>query len=87
MEVVSDMICLERKRGKVGEGGDRMNVAFKNVGEEAVTIGGEEVVIVVTEEKDEEIKDDKPTLKLASYSPMGQPSVTLFIIICHYSRL
>ena len=50
MEVVSDLIFLERKRGK---GGDRMNVTFKNVGEEAVTIGGEEVVIVVTEEKDE----------------------------------
>merc|ERR1740137_493731 len=40
-----------------------MNVTFKNIGEESVTIAGDEVVIVVTEDKDEdmkntEIKDD-----------------------------
>jgi len=49
-----DNKSLEFVKGVVGEGGDTLNVTFKNVGEETVTVGGEEVVIVVTEEKDEE---------------------------------
>jgi len=52
---------LEFVKGEGGEGGDHMNVTFKNIGEESVTIAGDEVVIVVTEDKDEEVKNTEYT--------------------------
>jgi len=52
-----DNKSLEFVKGEVGEGGDHMNVTFKNIGEESVTIAGDEVVIVVTEDKDEDMKN------------------------------
>eukprot|EP00092_Neocalanus_flemingeri_P002193 GFUD01002333.1.p1 GENE.GFUD01002333.1~~GFUD01002333.1.p1 ORF type:complete len:1322 (-),score=442.13 GFUD01002333.1:282-4247(-) len=52
-----DNKSLEFIKGEVGEGGDHLNVTFKNVGKETVTIGPEEVVIVVTEENGEKITE------------------------------
>jgi len=48
---------LEFIKGEVGEGGDHLNVTFKNLGEETVTIDGKEVLIVVTEENGEKIME------------------------------
>jgi len=50
---------LELVKGEVGDGGDNLNVTFKNVGDETVTIGGKEVVITVTEEEKKN-NDSKP---------------------------
>jgi len=44
---------LEFVKGEVGEGGDNLNVTFKNLAEETVTISADEVVIIVTEEREE----------------------------------
>jgi len=60
-----DNESLQFVKGEVGEGGDNLNVTFKNVGEKEVTIGGKEVVVVITEEDNVmeqcESKDDSNT--------------------------
>merc|ERR1712203_794595 len=47
--------------GEVGEGGDHMNLTFKNVSKNTVTISGDTIVVFVSEdpnEADPNIKDD-----------------------------
>ena len=39
--------------GEVGEGGDHMNLTFKNVSDKSVTIAGDVIVVVVSENPDE----------------------------------
>jgi len=51
---------LELVKGEVGDGGDNLNVTFKNVGDETVTIGEKEVLITVTEEEKTSNNDSKP---------------------------
>merc|ERR1712233_263148 len=48
--------------GEVGEGGDHMNLTFKNISEETITIKGDEIVIFISEdpdEKDPNLSDQK----------------------------
>merc|ERR1712013_731466 len=51
--------------GEVGEGGDHMNLTFRNIGEETVTIPGDKIVIFISEDPNEkdpnlvtEVKDE-----------------------------
>merc|ERR1712029_1318698 len=39
--------------GEVGEGGDHMNITFKNVSDKSVTISGETIVVFVSEDPEE----------------------------------
>merc|ERR1712013_890970 len=39
--------------GEVGEGGDHMNLTFRNIGEETVTIPGDKIVIFISEDPNE----------------------------------
>ena len=46
--------------GEVGEGGDHMNLTFKNISDKSVTISGDTIVVIVAEdpnEKDPNIED------------------------------
>ena len=48
--------------GEVGEGGDHMNLTFKNVSDKSVTISGDTVVVLVSEnpkEPDPRVNNDK----------------------------
>jgi len=63
---------LEFVKGEVGEGGDNLNVTFKNIGEETVTICGEEIVVVVTEGEDN--TEDKTESNVTESDPSNQIS-------------
>jgi len=65
---------LEFIKGEVGEGGDNLNVTFKNIGEETVTIGGEEVVVVVTEGENINVTESDPSNKISSESDAPKES-------------
>jgi len=47
--------------GEVGEGGDHMNLTFRNVSDKSVTIAGDVIVVIVSEDPNEQ-----PTNQLAS---------------------
>merc|ERR1712187_82842 len=56
---------VEYISGEVGEGGDHMNMTFRNLGEEPDTIPGDKIVIFISEDPNEkdpnlvtEVKDD-----------------------------
>merc|ERR1712129_511628 len=44
---------VEYVSGEVGEGGDHMNLTFKNIGNEVITITGEEIVVLISEDPNE----------------------------------
>ena len=52
---------LEFISGEVGEGGDHMNITFKNLSNQSVTIKGDAIVVIVDEDPkavDKFVKDD-----------------------------
>ena len=43
--------------GEVGEGGDHMNLTFRNVSDKSVTIAGDVIVVIVSEDPNEQPPD------------------------------
>merc|ERR1712217_419365 len=56
--------------GEVGEGGDHMNLTFKNLGEETITIPGDKIVIFISEDPNE--TDPNLTTKVKDESLSNQ---------------
>ena len=79
-----DIPNLEFVSGSVGEGGDHVNVTFKNTGEQAVTLDRDRVVLIVREVSEaekpesnegvEKSKEDTETVEKHQECPRCQHS-------------
>merc|ERR1711892_275378 len=58
--------------GEVGEGGDHMNLTFKNLGKESITINGDKVVVFISEDPNEIDPNIVTKLKYQSLSDQIQ---------------